>query len=140
MGELYNPEKMLLTKGISPTPLRLAVLELLISAKKSLTSEEILNYVSPKMPINKVTVYRILEKLVKAGLARQLSIGRPFRYELASKRHKAHPHLICKLCGGVECLDILEFTSILSSLCKVYGFKSEKVEIYIRGICKKCQT
>lgn len=139
MTKFYNPKKILLTKGISPTPLRLAVLELLISAKRSLTPEEILNYVSSKMPINKVTVYRILKKLVRAGLARQLSIGRPFRYEMASRRHKAHPHLICKSCGRVECLDILEFTSILSTLCKLYGFKSEKVEIYIRGVCKRCQ-
>ncbi|MCD6254867.1 MAG: transcriptional repressor [Deltaproteobacteria bacterium] len=139
MCEICNPEKMLLSKGISPTPLRLAVLELLVSEKRSFTPEEILNCVSAKMSINKVTVYRILERLLKAGLIRRLSIGRPFRYEIAGKGHKVHPHLICNSCGKIECLDLLEFTSIISSLCKLYGIESEGVEIYIKGICKKCQ-
>ena len=136
MSELYNPEKVLLSKGIPPTPLRLAVLELLISSKRSLTPEEILNCISSKMPINKVTVYRILERLVKSGLARQLSVGRPFRYEIAEK---AHPHLICSICGKIECLELLEFSSIIFSLCKIYDIDSEEVEIYIKGKCKDCK-
>jgi Fur family ferric uptake transcriptional regulator len=135
MFKASNAERMLKSKGVSVTPLRLSVLGTLISAGKCLMAKEILKQVGS---INKVTVYRILEKLVKVKLVRKFSIKRTFYYKIADKNHKPHPHLVCNICGKVRCLDTPELMVILSNLCKLYGFQADNINVSIEGVCNEC--
>lgn len=135
MFKASNAEQMLKNKGVSVTPLRLSVLGTLISAGKCFMAEEILKQVGS---INKVTVYRILEKLVEVKLVRRFSIKRTFYYEIADKDHKPHPHLVCKVCGKVRCLNASELMIILSNLCKLYGFQADNINVSIGGVCNEC--
>jgi len=137
-----NAEVMLKSSILGITPLRLQVLQTLVSNPGSRTPSEILKKIRLTHSINKVTLYRILDAMVEAGLVRKFSAGdRSFRYEVAGGRHvEVHPHLICKSCGEVRCLEATELFSILRSLCKLYGFRAEDIEFCVKGTCNACES
>lgn len=87
-------------------------------------------------PIGTATVYRTLELMVTAGLARASDFGgRVRRYEAVAGQ-PAHGHLVCRRCGRV-----IEFSSdllerMMPVLADEHGFMHEEHRIEIHGICR----
>lgn len=132
--ELLNASKLEANEN------RLRVLEVIGNNTSPLSAADIFNTLERMTPINRVTVYRILDLLVDHGVIERISTGgRAFYYGLAPNNfHKAHPHFYCKICGRMDCLDpeILEVDS--DSLWKTFPGRIDKVEVRVDGICKNC--
>lgn len=87
--------------------------------------------------IDRVTVYRILDSLVAAGLCLKAADSRGvFRFSATEARvaHGHHAHFRCGACGGVFCLD-----APLPSAPKLpAGFRLQGVELDMHGTCARC--
>jgi Fur family transcriptional regulator, ferric uptake regulator len=131
---------VLATAGIEPTPLRLAVVEVLARADQALAAADILERVRRRHRANKVTLYRILDLFVDRGLAGRHSLGeRAFRYCLGTRfsRHP-HCHVHCVRCGRTLCLPVGEGLVDLSVLGAALPMDVTGVEVRIDGVCPAC--
>ena len=127
-------------KGIRQTPNRLGVMEIAGSSAYPLSAQEIFDTLIRTKQVNRVTVYRVLELLVKKELLERISAGdRQFRYGMApNANHLHHPHFYCKRCNGMECLSPESIFIGTESLERTFPGSIEKVEVRIDGICRNC--
>ena len=90
--------------------------------------------------ISRATVYRTLQWMVDAGIARKVDFGEGrFRFE-HSYRHPRHFHLICKSCSR-----LFEFLSsdvevLLEEITSARGFQATESVLQIHGVCDDCQV
>ena len=135
-----NYKQMLSASNLDVTENRYKVLEVIGNNTYPLSAGDVFQTLKRNSSINKATVYRILDLLVKNGLLDRLSsFGRASYYGLApNDHHRPHPHFFCKICGRVDCLtpDSLEID--ISQLWKTFPGEIEKVETRVIGICKDC--
>lgn len=126
--------------NLAVTPGRMIVLRIIGSSASPLTHQEIYRTANRTHPMNRVTVYRILDVLVERGLVERLSSGdRSFRYGLApNANHPRHAHFYCRNCGDMECLDPGIVKLDLQPVEKVLPVVIQKVEIRLDGICRNC--
>ncbi len=135
-----NYENLLTAARLDVTPNRIDVLEVIGSNTYPLSAGDIYAILQRRGAINRVTVYRILELLVKHGVVERLSSGaRAFYYGLApNEHHLPHPHFYCKRCGQMECLNPEIMGVDADSLWKTFPGRIDKVEIRVDGLCKNC--
>jgi Fur family transcriptional regulator, ferric uptake regulator len=132
--------RLLSGSDLSPTPHRLKVLEIIGSSPSPLSHREIFMSLRDSHPIDRVTIYRILDLLVEKKLVVRISSGdRSFRYGLVSAvDHSQHPHFYCNSCGFMGCLDqkvsCMDLGPILASLPGLVN----RVEVRLDGICNNC--
>lgn len=95
MKPTHDCKDELKAAGSRVTSGRLALLQVLEHERKPLSVVEL----QKKLPsLNAVTLYRALEVLVEAGLARKgVGLDRTAHFEYAAKPH--HHHLVCVDCG-----------------------------------------
>jgi Fur family ferric uptake transcriptional regulator len=135
-----NYPDMLRDAGLRYTPNRLRVLEVIGGNNSPLSAREIHATVSRRHAINRVTVYRILDRLVAKGIVDQISSGgRETFYGLApNEHHRPHPHFYCRNCGSMECLDPHSLNLDAGPLRQTFAGRIENVEVRVDGICKRC--
>ena len=139
MNDRCDFREVLSRSRIRPTPLRLQVLETLGSKDRAWQAREILDAIRVRRPVNKVTVYRILDDLTRLGLVRKLpSEGAAAHYELACEHHPPHPHFQCQTCGEVQCLEPVPLERIWREINPL-GNRADRLEIRVAGLCAKCQ-
>ncbi|KJS32059.1 MAG: ferric uptake regulator family protein [Desulfatitalea sp. BRH_c12] len=140
MCQQCNYTELLARAGLEATGHRLRVLEVIGDNTCPLSAQEIFDTVRRSRPINRVTVYRVLEMLVQGGLVDRLSSGgRAFFYGLAPNRlHAPHPHFFCRRCGRMDCLRPDSIALDLKKLQRVFPGQIENVEVRVDGICRKC--
>lgn len=125
--------------GLKKTSGRIALLKLLLQAKKPLTQQEISNSLAG-VNFNYVSIYRSLDAFLKAGIVHKVEAGdRNRRFAVCScgSSSHCHPHFICRSCGKVECLSELKIPELRELKS---GYVAEEQEIYIRGICANCSS
>jgi len=90
--------------------------------------------------ISRATVYRTLQWMVEAGIARKVDFGEGrFRFE-HSYRHPRHFHLICKSCNrSLEFLSS-DIESLIEEVATARGFAAHQSVVQIYGTCEECQT
>ena len=105
-----------------------------------MSAQQIFDTLSRSDNINRVTVYRILDLLVDKGLVERINGGgRSFVYGLApNENHPAHPHLFCKNCGNLECLNPQSLNVDLQPMQRTFAGLIENVEVRVDGVCKNC--
>ncbi len=130
--------KIIKQRGYRLTPQRQIILDVLDEAGGHCTPEEVYQRVQTKSSaINRTTVYRTLEFLVRLGLVSTAHVqSNQVIYELAS----AHPHhhLVCQNCDKVEVIDHKVIASILSNMEEESGYKINSDHLVLFGICPKC--
>lgn len=131
---------LLTEAALDPTPNRLQVLEVVGNNTGPLSAGDIFRTLERRSAINRVTVYRILDRLVDAGVVERISTGgRAFYYGLApNAHHRPHPHFYCKLCGQMDCLDPGSLDVDTDPLWKSFAGQIDKVEVRVDGVCKNC--
>jgi Fe2+ or Zn2+ uptake regulation protein len=126
--------------GCRPTAPRLLILQALAEADHP-SADEVLAGARARHPaITPSTVYRALDALVEAGIARQsdLGVGRR-RYEMA--REHRHHHAVCERCGAVAHLHDSGLGQLAAALADETGYRlSEGRELAIPGVCPACQA
>jgi Fur family transcriptional regulator, ferric uptake regulator len=140
MCQNCNYEEMLLSAKLEATPNRLRVLEVVGNNSYPLSAGDIFKTVERSSSINRVTVYRILDRLVDQGVVERLSTGgRAAYYGLApNAHHQPHPHFYCKVCGQMDCLNPESLNVETDAIQKTFPGRIDKVEVRIDGICKNC--
>lgn len=131
--------ELLRQAGCRPTPQRLLVLQALGDGGH-VTAEQALAHARARYPsVNASTIYRTLEALTSAGLARASNLGGPsLHYELV--REHLHHHCVCARCGTVIHLHHEELRPLAAALRRATGYElAPGREIAIPGVCPDCQ-
>jgi len=132
--------QMLMSVDLETTPNRLAVLEVVGNNSYPLSAGDIFKTLERSSSINRVTVYRILDRLVAEGVIERLSTGgRAAYFGLApNEHHWPHPHFYCKSCGQMDCLNPEALNIEAKAMQKTFPGRIDKVEVRVDGICKNC--
>jgi len=135
-----NYQEMLASADLGATPNRLRVLEVVGNNSCPLSAGDIFKTLERSSSINRVTVYRILDRLVDQGMVERLSTGgRAAYYGLApNDNHRPHPHFYCKSCGQMDCLNPESLNVETDAMQKTFPGRIDKVEVRVDGICKNC--
>lgn len=126
--------------GLEPTENRLRVLAVVGDNRFPLSAADIYRTLRRDGPINRVTVYRILDLLAAHGLIERLSTGgRAFYYGLAPNAfHRPHAHFYCTRCGHMDCLDPGVVGVDAERFARTFAGRIDKVEVRVDGVCKNC--
>lgn len=125
---------------LDPTPQRARVLELLAATQRPLAAREILDALRRDQPINKVTLYRILDLFVERQLAQKVHGGEKetaARYCLR-QGPAMHGHFYCRGCGSLECLVDRRLSLAVQDCLRDWPFRVEAVDIRLEGLCPAC--
>jgi Fur family ferric uptake transcriptional regulator len=90
--------------------------------------------------ISRATIYRTLQWMVDAGIARRVDFGEGrFRFE-HSYRHPRHFHLICKSCDRSFEFLSSDIESLLEEIAAARHFSPRQSVLQIYGTCEQCRT
>jgi Fur family ferric uptake transcriptional regulator len=135
--------RLLREAGLRRTPVRVAVLDRVTSARQPLGAAEIIRRLGEET--DPVTVYRTLNTLAQHKLLHRVrGEDGAWRYAATGARerqHQEHPHahFVCDSCGEVECLDRVPVPDDLvrpKSLGRRYDVRY--AELVVHGVCPKC--
>ncbi len=90
--------------------------------------------------ISRATIYRTLQWMVDAGIARKVDFGEGrFRFE-HSYRHPRHFHLICKSCNRSFEFLSSDIEALLEEVAAARNFAPRQSVLQIHGTCEACRT
>lgn len=90
--------------------------------------------------IGRATVYRTLQWMVDAGIARKVDFGEGrFRFE-PSYRHPRHFHLICSRCHRSSEFLSSDVETLMEEIAAARNFTPHETTVQIRGVCEECRT
>jgi Fur family transcriptional regulator, ferric uptake regulator len=143
LDQLLAAEQLLREKGERITQPRVAVLGMLMSSEHAVSHLDVAQEISLHKPVDRVTVYRVLEWLTQLGLAHRIACDdRVWRFMLNTSPKKVehkqpheHAHFTCTQCGHMSCLESVS-TKLQFQLPK--GFKTQEIDLMIRGVCASC--
>lgn len=128
--------EMLKSAGLYHTENRVSIMKILFNARKPISQDSIAG--KSEKHFDKVTIYRTLESLVKAGIVHKAFINkRASHYELAHRctEKQCHPHFTCTNCGSTHCLVGL---SIPMAAANYKGFTITHQQVHLEGLCPDC--
>ncbi|WP_455757630.1 Fur family transcriptional regulator [Sulfurimonas sp.] len=118
-------EDLISNKNLKLTTARKEILEILLSAKKPLSFED----VKDKISMDKATFYRNISKFEDESIVNSFESNDKKRYY--EIQQKVHSHFICNTCNGIDCINDLNDINL-------NGYVIE--DIILKGICKKCNV
>jgi Fur family ferric uptake transcriptional regulator len=126
--------------GERVTRQRLQVADRLAAAGRQLTADELYRGLRRQQPsIGRATVFRTLETLVDAGVARRLELeGHVYAYVACLPEH--HHHLACTRCGRVEEIDEAYVQPIATRVARDMGFEIDDARLDFYGRCATCRA
>ena len=126
--------------GERVTRQRLLVANALAGSGRRLTAEELYGALRRREPsIGRATVFRTLETLVTAGVARRFELdGHVHAYVACLPAH--HHHIACTGCGRVEEIDEAYVTPIVGRLATDMGFEIDDARLDFYGRCSACRA
>jgi Fur family ferric uptake transcriptional regulator len=106
-----------------------------------LTADDLVDLIRREdQKISRATVYRTLQWMVDAGIARKVDFGEGrFRFE-HSYRHPRHFHLICKSCNTSFEFLSSDIEALLEEVAAARNFAARQSVLQIYGTCESCRT
>src|SRR5215510_133591 len=106
-----------------------------------LTAEDLVDLIRKEdHRISRATVYRTLQWMVDAGIARKVDFGEGrFRFE-HSYRQPRHFHLICKSCHRSFEFLSSDIEVLVEEVANARGFTPSQSVVQIYGTCEECRT
>ena len=137
-AELDTKARQMITEAkLYCTRARVAILKVLLRASGPLKQDQIAGKLT-HTTMNKVTIYRTLDCLTKAGLVhRAFMHRRAWHFELAHNctKTQCHPHFTCTNCGKTHCLMGI---SIPMAKSPYKGFVIQRQQVKLEGLCPNC--
>lgn len=132
-------ERLCRENGIPLTVQRRAVLRALLDRRDHPTADQVFEDVQARLPgVSRATVYRVLETLVRVGVARRAShLGARVRFD---PNTGPHHHLVCVRCGKMADLDHPSLGSLPLPDVRHAGFQITEYSIHFQGICSRCRS
>jgi Fe2+ or Zn2+ uptake regulation protein len=124
--------------GSRVTGQRLAVADALASARRPQSAEELWHRLRARHPgIGRATVFRTLEALVAADVARRFEPeGHASTYVACRPGH--HHHLVCTDCGSVAEIGEAYVSPLAERVARDTGFVVDDARIDFYGRCAGC--
>jgi Fur family ferric uptake transcriptional regulator len=124
--------------GERVTRQRLLVADALDAVARQATAQELFERLRRTEPsIGRATVFRTLEALVAAGVARRLELdGHVYAYVACRPEH--HHHLACDRCGRVEEIDEAFIRPVAERVSAELGFRIDDARLDFYGRCARC--
>ncbi len=124
--------------GERVTRQRLAVADALTAAGRQISAQDLYGRLHRRDPsIGRATVFRTLEALVAAGVARRLELdGHVYGYVACRPEH--HHHLACDRCGRVEEIDEAYIRPVAERVAVNLGFRIDDARVDFYGLCASC--
>ncbi|MGM0396182.1 MAG: Fur family transcriptional regulator [Bacillota bacterium] len=127
--------KILKSKGIRPSYIRVRILNYLLDAKIHPTVDEIYEKMGKEiLTLSKTTVYNTLKLLAEKGLAKAINIeGNELRYEA---ERGFHGHFKCESCNSIYDIAVAE----IAFMDNLEGYLINDKQVLITGLCPECNN
>jgi Fur family ferric uptake transcriptional regulator len=129
------------SQGFRITKIRQAMLEIFAETTHPQSVQELLVSIAREHPtVNKTTIYRELEFLVKNSIVTEIDILDGMkRYELHESDHHHH-HLVCNECKEIQCVEVPhhDLDALEGRIHKSHKFKVTSHVLEFFGLCKNC--
>jgi Fur family transcriptional regulator, ferric uptake regulator len=124
--------------GERVTRQRLLVAGALAESRRRMSAQDLYERLRDVEPgIGRATVFRTLEALVAAGLARRLEQdGHVYGYVSCAPEH--HHHVACDRCGRVDEIDEAFISPLTERLSAELGFQVDDARLDFYGRCAAC--
>lgn len=128
--------------GVKLTPLREDVLRVLLSSHQAVGAYEIIDKLNTQgRRLAPISVYRIIEVLVQAGLVHRLESKNAFFACLAQHNpEKPVVVLVCERCQRVAEAEAIDVWSGIKSMTKQHGFLVSETILEVKGLCANCRA
>lgn len=124
--------------GERVTRQRLVVADALSALGRQVSAQDLYERLRRREPgIGRATVFRTLEALVAAGVARRLEQGGHV-YGYVACRPEHHHHLACERCGRVEEIDEAYIRPVADRVAADLGFRIDDARMDFYGLCARC--
>ena len=126
--------------GERVTRQRLLVADALAAHGRRITAQDLYDRLRRREPrLGRATVFRTLEALVAAGVARRLEQdGHVYGYVACRPEH--HHHLACDRCGRVEEIEETYITPVAERVAADLGFTIDDARLDFYGLCATCRA
>ena len=126
--------------GERVTRQRLLVAGALTAEGRQVSAQDLYDRLRARDPrIGRATVFRTLESLVTAGVARRLEQGGHV-YGYVACRPEHHHHLACDRCGRVEEIGEQYITPVADRVAADLGFTIDDGRMDFYGLCADCRA
>lgn len=124
--------RLIEARGAVATAARVQVLAQLLAADSALSHHVLMaEAAAAGQPLDKVTLYRVLDWLVGQALAH--SVTGQDRVRRYSAAHAGHAHFECEQCGRLYCLREPAAPPVTPP-----GFETRRVDLTLHGRCADC--
>src|SRR5438093_1259311 len=115
------------------------ILDVFLRQEGHLSADDLVDLIRREdQRISRATVYRTLQWMVDAGIARKVDFGEGrFRFE-HSYRHPRHYHLICKTCNRSSEFLSSDIEALVEEVAAARNFASSQSVVQIYGTCEEC--
>jgi Fur family ferric uptake transcriptional regulator len=127
-------------RGLRVSAARRLVVAALLAADRPVSASDIAGGLGGRLPASDVaSVYRNLDTLEHAGLARHLHLHRgPSLYELSGRPRRAY--LACERCGSIHAADLDALAALIGEIRARLGFDPRFGEFAMGGVCAACRA
>ena len=117
------------------------ILTIFLRQEGHLSADDLFDLVRRTDPgVGRATVYRTLQWLVQAGIARKVDFGEGRSRFEPSYRHPRHFHLICTTCHQSSEFLSSDVESLMEEVAAARGFAASQAVVQIYGTCDDCRT
>lgn len=137
-----NARSLCARKSIKLTPLREAVLRALLSSHKALGAYDIIEALEPNgRRLAPISVYRVIDVLVDAGLVHRLESKNAYFACMADHDDpRSLLVLICEDCSRVAEAEATHAWEAIAELTRSSGFRVNNTVLEIHGCCADCAS
>jgi Fur family ferric uptake transcriptional regulator len=117
------------------------ILNIFLRQEGHLSADDLSDLVRAEDPgIGRATVYRTLQWMVGAGLARKVDFGEGRSRFEPSYRHPRHFHLICNACHRSSEFLSSDVEAFVDEVAQARGFTASQTVVQVFGTCDECRT
>jgi Fur family transcriptional regulator, ferric uptake regulator len=117
------------------------ILTVFLRQEGHVSADELVDLVRREAPgIGRATVYRSLQWMVGAGVARKVDFGEGRSRFEASYRHPRHFHLICSSCHRSSEFLSSDVEALMEEIAAARHFTPAQSVVQIHGTCEECRT
>src|SRR5215204_3076182 len=116
------------------------ILNIFLRQKGHLSADELCDLVRREdAGIGRATVYRTLQWMVNAGIARKVDFGEGRSRFEPSYRHPRHFHLVCNECHRSSEFLSSDVEGLIEEIASARNFVPEQTIIQVFGTCQECR-
>jgi Fur family ferric uptake transcriptional regulator len=117
------------------------ILEVFVKQEGHLSADELVERVHREdAGIGRATVYRTLQWMVDAGIARKVDFGEGRSRFEPSYRHPRHFHLVCNTCHRSSEFLSSDVEALVEEVAAARKFAPTQAVVQIYGTCEECRT